>query len=979
MISSYLLVCIVVSVVHLCIGTSVFIRAPRKRTNQTLYLTTISVVGWMLFTTASSMDWEQLELRAVLTRFAYAVGMLTSASIASFCVVFSNKGNMPRRTISLIASIFFVFVTLSFYPGAILKGFVRTEAGVIELHGLFRLPFYLATVVILSAGFWHIWKRYREAEFDEEKYQLRLLGAGIFIPAVTSIVSLVALPLFVGNSPLQMSIGPISTVVFILLAGYATLKQGRFVEVDLALGHVFESISAGICVTQINRRIVRHNLRLVEMLDYPGKLTGQSLDYLADFLKPNMEQSDLILRGWLDKEQPEPIEIILSGLRNKTIELSASPLEDFKGRTLGKVILFHDVTERKLLKEEIRSSEEKYRTLVESADDIIYTVDPEGNFTFFNNRASEKISGYKVEDWFGKNFRDVILPGEDALIVEHANDAYEGRPQRFETEIYHKSGKIITLSNCLSPIVKDGAVVGYSGVARDITETKELEQQLKESEEKYRTLVEESENVVYIIQDGRLRFVNRHGLGIAGYTEEDLCREDFDLLQLIHPDDHLSVAETMAVLVDRPHEYRRLEARFVSKHGDTYDFIMSAASMTYQGMPAIMGVLVDITEKKKMQEQLIQSEKLASIGQLVSGVAHELNNPLAAIMGYAQLFSENSELPPKVREAAGKMVKSSERCKRIIQNLLSFARQQEIEKVSVDVNDILDKAIELREYNLRSHRIEVNRDYQQDLKTAMGDPHHLQSAFLNLINNASDAMRGANGNGVLIVKTRMQGAKIVVEFIDNGPGIPPRFRDKVFDPFFTTKEVGQGTGLGLSISYGIIQEHGGELVLDRSYTGGSKFMIKLPAAGDPVEEKPAADPPAERPATGGKPRILVVDDEEMILDLSVDILSGQGYDVETASTGEIARDMLEVDHFDLVIADIRMPGALSGIDLFHWAKRNMSGLESRIVFATGDMVADETQQFLSETKRPCLSKPFEMSEYLDTVQTALAAGSRKAN
>jgi len=977
--SPILIVCIVVSIVHLCIGTSVFLKAPRNRTNQAFYLAIISMALWIVLTSASSTPWQDLELRAFLTRLAYAAGMLTTAFVTAFCVVFASKGAPPRRPMALIALTCGFFLVLSFVPGTVEKGFRVSAAGAVEVHGPFRIPYYIALAVLFGYGIRHLYRRHVAVKFDEEKHQLRILGAGIFVPAFISLTSFVILPYFVGASLFQSSIGPISTVILIVLAGYATLRQGRFIEVDLALAYVFDSIEVGICVTQLDGRIVRHNKRFTELLEYPGKLAGYLLDDLADFLGPNMEERASRLRAWLKEKQPDSIEITLSGLRNKTLELTAGPLTNNWGKPVGKVLLFRDITEKKTLKEELRASEEKYRTLVENADDIIYTLDLEGNFTFFNDKASQRITGHKAEEWLGRNFRELVVPGEEEHILECAREAAnKGTPQRFEAKILHKTGKALTLWNCLTPIIRDGKPVGYSVIARDITETKELEQKLKESEEKYRTLVEEAENIVYIIQDGRLRFVNGPGVEFGGYTEEELYSDGFDLLQLIHPDDHVAVATAMAVLAERRSAHQRLEARFVSKRGEVYDFILTGASLTYRGKPAIMGVLVDITEKKKLQGQLIQSEKLASIGQLVSGVAHELNNPLAAIMGYAQLFSENEALPPKERESAQKMFESSERCKKIIQNLLSFARRQEIHKTTLEVNEILDRAVELREYNLRSHDIEIRRRYQTDLKTVVGDPHHLQSVFLNIINNASDAMRNGNGKGILKIATRLENNSVVVEFADNGPGIPPEFRDKVFDPFFTTKEVGKGTGLGLSISYGIIKEHGGELFLDRSYDGGSKFMIKLPVGQVPEEEKPAVETALVEQARNSQPRILVVDDEETILDLSVDILAGKGYQVETALTGEIAKEMLESNCYDLVIADIRMPGVLSGIDLFQWAKRHKPGMEERIVFATGDIVADETRKFLSETRRPCLSKPFEMSEYLSTIQKALGIDSGNA-
>ena len=261
---------------------------------------------------------------------------------------------------------------------------------------------------------------------------------------------------------------------------------------------------------------------------------------------------------------------------------------------------------------------------------------------------------------------------------------------------------------------------------------------------------------------------------------------------------------------------------------------MTGTSLTFGGKPAVMGIVVDISEKKKLQGQLIQSEKLASIGQLVSGVAHELNNPLASIMGYAQLFSENEEIPEKERVTARKMFNSTQRCKKIIQNLLSFASKKEIEQVTLDVDDIVDLAIEFRQYSLGSNDIKVRRSRSAAPKMALGDPQGLQSVFLNLINNAYDAMRESDGGGVLQITTRIENGNIIVEFADDGPGVPIEICDKIFDPFFSTKEVGEGTGLGLSISYGIMKEHGGGLVLDKSFSGGSRFIARLPSC--PVEK-----------------------------------------------------------------------------------------------------------------------------------------------
>lgn len=236
-----------------------------------------------------------------------------------------------------------------------------------------------------------------------------------------------------------------------------------------------------------------------------------------------------------------------------------------------------------------------------------------------------------------------------------------------------------------------------------------------------------------------------------------------------------------------------------------------------------------------------------------------------------------------------------------------------------------------------------------------------------------------NKQGVLTITTRSEGRNTIIEFTDDGPGVRPPLRDKVFDPFFTTKEVGKGTGLGLSISYGIVQEHGGELSLDAVFSDGAKFVVSLPIAESRQEDVSKEGEPASLSSDEQQRRILVVDDEEAILDLEVDILTGMGHKVDTAGNGANAKEMIAANDYDLIIADIRMPGPLNGIDLYHWTEGARPAIKDRIVFVTGDVLADDTRKFLEETKKPCLSKPFEISEYRRIVRQILAEGSESAN
>ena len=978
MIHPIFLICIPISVVHLCIGASVFLKAPRDRTNQAFFLATFSVVIWIFFHSAGALEWQQLATRAILTRYAYAAGALITGVVALFCMIFLNRGDLPRRSIAITLLGCAFLLMLAAIPGAVHKGFRMGDAGVVEIHGPFRTLYYVVETAIFALGLWHLWRRHKQIPFREEKFQLRLIWAAIFVPAFASLFALGVVSKIMTGSMVLAAIPPISTVAFILLSAYAISRHGLFNEVDLALEYMFNSVPTGICVTQIDGRIIRHNKKLIEMVGYEGELVGRPMDEFLAYLESRREGRDSAPVDWGQGQPKNSIQLTLPLQENKSFDVTVSRLTSNKGSRVGNVYMFHDVTERKMLKEEIRGSEEKYHMLVENASDIIYTLDLQGNFTFIN-KACETITGYNVEEWIGRNFRELLVPGEEEKVVRHSREAYKGNTQWYEVKISHKSGKILTLWNIINTVSANGEVVGFSVIARDITETKELERQLRESEEKYRTLVEDSENVVYVVQDGRIVFLNKTGFELSGYTEEEVYSNKLDLYQTIHPEDRLLVAEAFTVLAHKPSVSKRLEARFMSKKGEVADFMLTGTSLTYRGKPAIIGVIVDITEKKRLREQLIQSDKLASIGELVSGVAHELNNPLTAIMGYSQLFCGAEDLSQKQHTMAGKIAEASERCKRIIENLLSFAKKADIRREEVDVRGILDKTIELREYNLTAYNIKVRRIYQGEAQITVGDAQQLQGVFLNLINNACDAMYQQNKQGVLTITTRAEGEDIIIEFMDDGPGIPSKFRDKVFDPFFTTKEVGKGTGLGLSISYGIIQEHGGELSLDSAFSGGTKFIVRLPASGSVEQDGSNGDTATPPSSHDPERRILVVDDEETILDLSVDILTGMGHKVDTACNGANAREMIGSNNYDLIIADIRMPGALSGIDLYRWTEGARPALKDRIVFVTGDILADDTRKFLEETKKPCLSKPFEISDYKGIVRKILAQATESAN
>lgn len=379
---------------------------------------------------------------------------------------------------------------------------------------------------------------------------------------------------------------------------------------------------------------------------------------------------------------------------------------------------------------------------------------------------------------------------------------------------------------------------------------------------------------------------------------------------------------------------------------------------------------------KTTQAQLIQSEKLSGIGEFVAGVAHELNNPLTSVMGFSELLAQANTNPQQKRHL--EMIhKSAQRCQKIVQALLSFARHHKPERKAVCVNGLIEAALEILNYQLRTSNIEVTTQLDPQLPQAMVDPHQVQQVFLNLINNARQAIEAHEPKGWIKIFTTVRGDSVRITLQDSGPGIPPESLSKIFDPFFTTKEVGKGTGLGLSLCYGIIKEHGGTIT-PRSRPGeGATFIIELPITHEPAAVD--CDPQSKRvpetdfinPREGMGRRVLVIDDEEPILHMVRDVLTCRGYQVDLASDGETGLRRLNQTRYDVTLCDWKMPG-LSGQEVYERIRLKDRALSERIIFITGDVVNEKTRNFLEEQKRVCLPKPFTLAEFRAAIAKMLA-------
>ena len=584
------------------------------------------------------------------------------------------------------------------------------------------------------------------------------------------------------------------------------------------------------------------------------------------------------------------------------------------------------------------------------------------------NEAGAELLGWDVAELVGQAIADQVSPGERAHVASREDRVMAGEPQRYETKVLnHRTEEERDVAVSSGPFRVDGELIGTVATLRDITDPKRAQDTLARSEARYRHLVESaSDAIVTLDANGRFTTVNHAAENISGYRREELVGQWFAPML---PDDDLpkALAHFQQALAG---ETGLFESQFYRKDGEVRT--ISITYSTPQKDEEVLCLIRDVTDQKMLQEQLIQSEKMSAIGQLVSGVAHELNNPLAGISAFAQLLLAEKRFPPDQRTAAETIYSEARRASRIVQNLLTFARQHKAEKGPTAINQVLDDTLELRGYELRVRGIDVRREYDESLPDTMGDAHQLQQVFLNLVTNAEQAMERSDGHHHrLTVRTRRAGDALRIEIEDTGGGIPPNLVERIFNPFFTTKPTGSGTGLGLSISLGIVREHEGRIWAENAPQSGARFVVELPI----IEPRASGEFPAVAAVhpVGDRLRILVVDDEASVRVALQRYLASRGHEVETTASGQDALARLRATTYDAVIVDMRMPD-LSGEQLFERLRGDDPAHAERVIFTTGDLVSEQMRRFLDGSGRPCVPKPFEFASFDQALPAARRHG-----
>ena len=650
-----------------------------------------------------------------------------------------------------------------------------------------------------------------------------------------------------------------------------------------------------------------------------------------------------------------------------SVEINNTPI-----RQGGKIVvigLVRDITERKRAEEEIG----KFKAISDSAGYGAAIASIEGEFLYLNE-AYAQMHGYTIDELIGKHY-SILYTEESLQDLERFKQKLLQKGTFFAEELWRRrKDNTIFPSLTTAGVVKDdqGNPLYIAATVSDITERKKTEEALRESEERYRALVDlgaDFGQAVVLQQDNEKGiaiqiFINDEWSRITGYSKDELIGMAFT--NLIHPNSRKSTIDRYKKRLKSELVSSMFEISIIRKDGSEVPIEGTASGTMYKGKPAVVGYFRDITERKQaeeresqLQEELTMTSRLASVGEMAAGIAHEINNPLTGVVGFSDLLLQK-DLPEEVRKDVTIIYEGAQRVASITRRMLTFARQQKQEKTSVDINDIIETTLEMRTYALGSSNIKLVKQLEGDLPKITADAGQLQQVFLNIILNAETEMVKAHKGGNLLVKTEKVDNTIRISFKDDGPGILKKNLDKVFDPFFTTREVGQGAGLGLSVSHGIVSQHSGRIYVKSQPGKGATFVVELPIVIKD-EQLEMEVPTTEVPKAASKTRVLVIDDEPMVQQYLNDMLTGEGYEVQVTDNASAALINVRNHQYDVILLDIKMPGT-DGIDLYKHLQKTDKSVARKVIFITGDVMARNTMAFLSRTKAPYITKPFDAEQ-----------------
>jgi PAS domain S-box-containing protein len=779
--------------------------------------------------------------------------------------------------------------------------------------------------------------------------------------------------------------------------------------------NTFDSVHDIILAHDADYRIIKANQVLLEQLELASAdVIGRTCESVLPHHLGKWAGCPYCARG--GEEVSEGADPCFGGFST----VSTSSYTEQASQQKGTIHIVRDITER-------RSAEEKYRLLFEQVQEGVYVATSTGRLLDCNDALVHLLGYDRREDVLTLNLDQDIRVDAMQRDAFHRAIEQSSYVRNFEVTMRRRNGTLLLAAES-SFATRDaaGRVERYQGFVLDVTEKRRTEDEMRRRNRELNAL-----NAMAVVAtqsfdlDEILNLTLRQVVSLFGAESGAVYLSDSDAptyrrraawgprsRDKSRPSE-ISFAEGFGDLVMRsraevitaeylPHLTGAV-AEFVRSDSDgSWIWVLfwgkdspigimglrSQADYQYSSgeenlMVAISRQLATTIEKvrlyeetckayedlRRTQEQLLQSEKMSAVGQLIAGVAHELNNPLTAILGYAQLL-ESEGLNERAQDYVGKMFKQAQRTHRVVQNLLSFARQRKPERAEVDIRRVLEETLALRDYDLKVNNIAVEKDLAPEPAMVVADPHQIEQVFLNIINNAVDAVLETGRAGKLKIRVYCKNGDVCTEFADDGPGIKDPKR--IFDPFYTTKNVGKGTGLGLSICYGIVKEHGGDITAHNAAEGGAVVEVRLPlavAAGTVVEASPALVPRREGAIEG---RVLLVEEEEAVLEFERDVLTGAGANVVTATRSEDVKARLLSEPFDALIMNGKMPADWNAKEAYTWIQQNCVDMEKHVLFTFSHGVEQgDERAFLQENSVPYLVKPFEVAELISQARRLL--------
>ncbi|MGI5817049.1 MAG: PAS domain S-box protein [Armatimonadota bacterium] len=613
-----------------------------------------------------------------------------------------------------------------------------------------------------------------------------------------------------------------------------------------------------------------------------------------------------------------------------------------------------------MLLEDTRQARDRWRQTFDSITELLTVHDDQLRIVAVNE-AALRLTGMTEQDVIGRSLHGLF--GSDCEDQEEMLRSCMETGNSPGIAMHRVRGRVYHVQ--VTPL-RDGdhCVSGCVRVARDVTSRWNAEERLAQSERRYRELAESANDIIYAHDlEGNFLYVNPAAARVLGYSEDQLARMSF--WDVVARESMARARAYIQNLLRGTHQPEQIETRMTCDDGRLAVVQLRATVLRREGQAEVVhGIARDVTAEKQLTTQLIQADRLASVGILIAGVAHELNNPLTAISGYADLLKERL-VDDDSALAISTIAEEAERCRDVAQNLLNFARQTDDRLTEFDLNWLVRGVFGLRAYDLRAAKIEVVTDFDEELPSIVGEYGQIQQVIYNLVDNAYYAMQG-EGGGVIEVATWASGDFVHLRVADSGPGVPEKMLGRIFEPFVTTKPRGEGTGLGLSICRRILEDHGGHITAHNGAAGGATFRVTLPVGGaepdtvsatEVLQEMTQVEP--RDPDTSA--RVLVIDDEPSLCALVKEYLTRQGHCVTVARTGESGLQKALNEHFDVILCDMRLPG-MSGEDVCTVLLEEKPEAAERVLVATGDILSPQTQNFFERTGLPHIHKPFKLGE-----------------